>query len=630
MQEPGPTLTFTLALAAGAAAQLLARHLRLPSIVPLFAAGILLGPDGVGWIDPAALGEGLFAIVALGVAIILFEGGLALDVGALRRERAPIRSLVTTGVLTTAVGAAAVANLCLGWPWRVAALFGTLVVVTGPTVIRPLLRHLHVRKRVATILEAEGVFNDPIGAIAVAVTLQLALAPSEETLGTTALGLVARLGFGLVAGLAFGAALSRVLSGSRAVPPGLGNVVTLAAVLACYEACEVVLPSSGILAVTVAGIVVGNLDESAARRVREFKERLTIGLIALLFVLLAADVRLADVVALGAPGAVAVGLLMLVVRPLAVGVGTAGSGLPPGEKLFLSWVAPRGVVAAAVASLSAALMQAEGLAHGTELRALVFLTIACTVVIQGSTAGFVARWCGVEARERDTTVIFPAGALALTLGRALATPGRDVVFVDRDPENVRRAQEAGFRVLYGDVFTEPTGLRLRFERPRTAIALGANEQENRLFAREARGELGAEEVYAAREPRAHPQADLARWREVRTLFDRPRDVEQWNARLRHGEAVLARFVRGPEAPGADADASEPDATAPGEAGAARDPCLVLAARRAGPGGEEGWEPMHADREPDADAEILALLHVPDEAEALERLAAQGWVRAGAG
>jgi len=206
-----PTFGLVLALAAGVLAQSMARHLRVPGIVLLLAAGIGLGPDGLGWVNPRELGDGLYAIVDLAVAVILFEGGLNLQLSRLRREQAAIRRLVTWGALVTLLGGALAARWLLDWGWENALLFGSLVVVTGPTVVGPLITELRLKPRVATVLEAEGVLIDPIGAIGAVLVLELVLAPDVDSLGASGLALVSRLGFGLLAGAIGGLVISRML-----------------------------------------------------------------------------------------------------------------------------------------------------------------------------------------------------------------------------------------------------------------------------------------------------------------------------------------------------------------------------------------------------------------------------------
>ena len=356
-----PELTVALALAFGIMAQSVSRLLRLPGIVLLLACGALLGPEGVGWIQPKALGQGLFGIVDFGVAIILFEGGLNLEWSRLKRQEAAIRRLITWGALVTLVGAAALAGLVLGWPWDLAILFGALVVVTGPTVIQPLLRDMRLRPRLKTILEAEGVLIDPIGALLAGFILQLVVVPSVTTLSSQTAGVVistagvmVSMGFGLLAGLAAGFLLAGALRYRLLVAHGYENIFTLASVVLLFEACDALMASSGLVAVTVAGVVLGNLETRVGRDLREFKDQLTVLLVGMLFILLAADVALDDVRALGRNGLVVVAGLVLVIRPLGVWIATRGTKLPTREQVFIGAIAPRGIVAAAIASITAA------------------------------------------------------------------------------------------------------------------------------------------------------------------------------------------------------------------------------------------------------------------------------------
>ncbi len=335
----------------------------------LLLAGACLGPDGLAWIDPRSLGLGLVAVVNLAVAVILFEGGLNLEISRLRREQTPIRRLVTWGALVTLAGGALAARWCLDWPWMRSIVFGGLVVVTGPTVVGPLVRNLRLRPRIATVLEAEGVLIDPIGAILAALLLGVAL-QGIDSIWDAPMLLARSLGFGAVAGVVAGFALAGLLRVRNIVPEGYENIFALAYVLLLYQGCDEIVSHSGILAVTAAGVVVGNLRTRVDRDLREFKDQLTVLLIGLLFVLLAADVRFEDVLALGWRGLAVVGLLVIVVRPLNVCLSTLGSELSLRERLFVSWIAPRGIVAAAVASVTATALESQGMAGGPELRAM--------------------------------------------------------------------------------------------------------------------------------------------------------------------------------------------------------------------------------------------------------------------
>ncbi|MEN8183625.1 MAG: cation:proton antiporter, partial [Myxococcota bacterium] len=221
MGDLAPNLVFALALGVGVVCQIVGAHLRIPSIVLLLAAGMALGPDGLGWIRPRALGDGLFSLVGLAVAVILFEGGLNLDLRRLRRESRAIRGLVTTGAGVTAIGGALAAHELMGWAWPQSALFGTLVIVTGPTVIGPLLRVVRVRRKVATVLEAEGVLIDPIGAILAALALEYVVAPGADSFAASVLGLVPRLALGVAVGAGAGVLLGFSLRWRRLIPDEL-------------------------------------------------------------------------------------------------------------------------------------------------------------------------------------------------------------------------------------------------------------------------------------------------------------------------------------------------------------------------------------------------------------------------
>ncbi len=612
-----PSFTFALALGIGVTCQLIARHLRMPTIVLLLAAGVLVGPDGLGWIHPRALGEsGLFGLVSLAVAIILFEGGLALDLGALRRAAAPIRRLVTLGAIVTALGGAAAAHLFMGWEDpRLALLFGTLVIVTGPTVIRPLLRNVPLRPKLATVLEAEGLLIDPVGAIVAGVALQLVvLEPGASPLTSGATGLAARTAFGAVAGLVIGFLLAGLLRFRRAVPEGLENLVALGGALVGFELCEALLTESGILAVTVAGVVVGNIEQRVARELGEFQEHLTIGLIGLLFVLLAADVRLADVFGLGLPGVLTVVSLALVVRPLNVWLCTTGSDLGWRERAFLGWVAPRGVVAAAIASLAAGFLEEEGIAGAEAIRALVFLTIAATVILQGGTAPLVARILGVRAPGREMLVVLGAEELGFAFAQAQGLPKEQVLFTDSNPLHCRAAESRGYRVVWGNALEERTVARMRLERARAVVGLTPNNEVNHHFAGEAKEEYGVPATYAAiGRDSSEVAARIVRKQAGRVLFDGPKEVERWNVRLRHGDAEILRLERI-----AAPEPEEPAAESPGRADDP-DPYLMLAVERAG-----RTEPMFERFEPAEGDRAIVAVHSPEREAAMARLGAQGW------
>ncbi len=534
-----PGLTIALALALGMICQALAHHMRIPGIVLLLAAGVAFGPDGAGLIHPSSLGPALNILTGFAVAVILFEGGINLKFQRLRRAQRSIQRLLLLGGPVTIAGAAVAVNLIMDWPWRNAILFGTLVMVTGPTVINPLLKRLNVKRSVATVLEAEGVLIDALGAVVATVALEAALSPAHGTPLVWGWHLVSRLGFGAFFGGAAGFLLLGLYRVRHLIPEGTENVFALAFVLALFKVSNTILTESGIAAVTMAGIVIGNFSSYALRDLVEFKEELTILLIGMLFVLLAADVRLAEVTVLGWPAMGVVATLMFLVRPAAVFVGTGFSGLDLKEKAFIAWIGPRGIVAAAVASFFAAAFAEKGLSGGYELRAMVFLVISATVVFSGLTGGFMAGLLGVRRPNQVGWVILGANALARGVAKLFKEDGQEIICIDANADHCKDAENDCTRVIYGNGLQSRYLLRAEIDIRRGGIALTANDEINYLFIQKVKQEARSIQLFVALKSVSGPltlkmlqtyAADMA--------FGAPVDVDLWNRRLSMQQVML--------------------------------------------------------------------------------------------
>ncbi len=551
MEISHTSFIFAVALAAGVFAQSIARHLRIPGIVVLLAAGTILGQEGLGWVIPEALGQGLFVIVDFAVAVILFEGGLGLEISRLRREELSIRKLITVGSLITLLGGFFSVLIFLNWPFNLALLFGSLVVVTGPTVVTPLVRSLRLQTKTKTILEAEGVLIDPIGAILAVIVLEIVITPNVLTLASGLVTIALWLVGGLVAGVLGGLLISWLLRFQSVVPKGHENIFTLAFVVLLFEGCNHIVSQSGILGVTVAGIVVGNTKTPVARDLREFKDQLTVLLIGLLFILLAADVSLDDIRNLGWAGAGVIATLIFIVRPLNIWVSTRKSDLSFREKAFISWIAPRGIIAAAIASLTSTTMDNTGMSGGDDLKALVFLTIASTVLLTGLTAGPLASILKLRLPGRDRIAILGARGLGLLLGEEFRKKGRTVVFLDSDPKLCRQAEEAGFLVVFGNALEERTLLRARIELVGTVIGATYNNHLNSTFVVQTRTLFNVPSGYiAVDELEAELTPEFLRKKGEEILFEGPHDTDRWDVRFRHKdlEIVYLTFSPGKTAP----------------------------------------------------------------------------------
>src|SRR6056297_491671 len=537
-----PALTIALALVVGMVMQAIAHHIRVPGIVLLLAAGVVFGPDGVGVIHPETLGPALNMIIGFAVAVILFEVGLNLKFSRLKQERKSIRYLILIGGGITVAGGALSARYILGWPWQTAVLFGTLVMVTGPTVINPLLKRLKVRRSVATVLEAEGVLIDAIGAVVAIVALEAALSQAHGSPAIWLWHVVSRLGFGIICGALIGMGLVGIFRLRRLIPEGTENVFTLCVVLGLFQGGNALLPESGIAAVTMAGVVMGNFGTHVLEDLAEFKEELTVMLLGMLFVLLAADIRLEQVRALGWPGVATVLTLMFVVRPAAVFAGTQLTELKWKEKLFIAWIGPRGIVAAAVASLFAAELINRGMPGGYELRALVFLVIAATVLSAGLTGGIVASILGLRRPSNFGWVIMGANELARAVAKLLKESGQEAVMLDANTDHCRAAEADCTRVICGNALQPRYLTRAEIDTRKGAIALTPNEEVNYLFLQRVKAEIKDIYLYSALQAGSTSLTEeMLNRHAAGVVFGVPVDVDLWTHRFQQRQVRLQKW-----------------------------------------------------------------------------------------
>ena len=605
-----PALTLAFAMAFGMIAQVLARHLRIPGIVLLLGTGLLLGPDALGIVHPSSLGDALPFIVGFAVAVILFEGGMNLRLSRIRREGKTIRQLITTGALVTALGGTVTAKVFLGWDWRISLLFGVIVIVTGPTVITPLLRRLKLRRSVSTVLEAEGVLLDAIGAVIAVVALEIALSPSGLSFLTGLFHIITRLIVGSAIGAAGGFLLAFLLRFRNLIPEGLENVFTLSLVFALFQGANSISPESGIVAVTAAGLVVGNMKTHIHKELREFEEQMTVLLIGTLFILLAADVRLIEVTELGWGGIITVTILVCVLRPLNVYIGTMGSNLNLRQKALLSWIAPRGIVAAAVASLFALELEKHGV-DGSQLRAMVFSLIAVTVLLSGLTGSLAAQFLGLKRPENVGWVILSANNLSRSLAKVLIESGEEVICIDQNPKACRRAEEEGIKVIYGNGLDEKTLLRAEIDTRLGAMGLSSNEEVNLLFGTKAK-EIGKLSVILVGIKSMAEGITSEMVKEIggRIPFGRQCDIEQWAGWIQRGITSINRYsLTSPASNNNFQDGMEGI-------------ILPLVLHR-----KSKSQPIDDTTEIKAGDEVTMIVNNQREKEALEWLSSQGWILA---
>ena len=489
------TLQIVMTVIAGISAQVLADYLKVPSIVLLLLFGMVLGTDGLGVLHPNLLGIGLEVIVSLSVALILFEGGLNLELRDLGRVSGTLRNLVTFGSLLTLLGGSMAAHWLSEFPWTIAFLYAALVVVTGPTVISPLLKQVKVDRQVSTLLEGEGVLIDPVGAILAVVVLDIILNGNAEPLSVIS-GLVLRLGIGAGIGAIGGWLLGSFLKNTQKISDELKNLVVLAGVWGLYSIAQVIRSESGLMTMVVAGIVLSSFSLPEERLLRRFKGQLTVLAVSILFILLAAELSIASIVALGTGAVLTVATMMFVVRPINIWLCTLDSDLNWRQKLFLCWVAPRGIVSASVASLFAILLTERGINGGASIKALVFLTILSTVILQGLTAGWVAQLLQITSKQATGVVIVGCSPLSLLIGRLFRDRNESVVLIDTDADACRLAQEEGFTVFSSSALDTQVLEEAGLASAGTFLAMTNNGEVNLVLAQRAAEEFQPPRVLA--------------------------------------------------------------------------------------------------------------------------------------
>ncbi|HEY5625797.1 MAG TPA: cation:proton antiporter [Dehalococcoidia bacterium] len=528
-------------LAAGVGAQWLAWRLRFPSILLLLVAGFILGPV-TEFVDPdELLGDLLLPLVSVAVAVILFEGGLSLRVRDLLDIGGVVPRLVTIGAAITGFLGALGAHLIIGLDEGVAILAGAILVVTGPTVIVPMLEQIRPIGRVSTILRWEGIVIDPIGATVAVLVFEGVVVGDLGGASSLAIeGIAKTLGAGILIGGGAGFALALLL-GRYWIPDSLQNAVTLTFVVGVTTICDTIQDESGLLAAVVMGVVLANQRLATVRHIIYFKENIRVLLLAGLFVVLAARLSFDDIEAVGFEGLIFIALMIVVVRPLSVFASSAGSALSWQERLFLSGVAPRGVVAASVASIFAIGLAEEGIGDANKLVPLVFGTVVGTVAVYGVLSPLLARRLGLARPNPQGIVIVGAHDWAREIARVLADNDVSVLLVDSNRPNATAARLAGLDATSANILGEETIHELDLSEKGRILAMTPNDEVNTLAVQHFIEHFGRAEVYqlAPKGDVENEKRSVPREQRGRLLFDTALTYQRLDEAFKAGATVKA-------------------------------------------------------------------------------------------
>ncbi len=543
-------MMISLALVLGVIGQMLSVRTGFPSIVFFLIFGILVGPEFLSLVHPSEFGEGLDIIIKLCVAIILFEAGLNLNKEDALNHGTIILRLITVGALITMVGGALLAYFLTDLSLEVAFLYGALVIVTGPTVIQPLLRRFKVKPKLKNILEYEGVLIDPIGALIAIFVVELILVETASIgygvgdhlfgIGKGLLLVTYKFLVGGIIGIFGGYAITLAIKRFYIYMEDFVDLFVLASALAVYGLAELVTLDAGLVSAVISGAIVGNLNIPEEEDLKKFKGKLTILVISLLFIFLAASLELDYIKDLGIYSLWVVLGLLFIVRPVEIFLLSIRSGLSFKEKLFLSCISPRGIIAASIASIISLRLYRNDIEGGSTVQGLVFLTIAVSVLLQGTTGGFVSRLLGVNDK-RSKVVIVGAHKFARLLAKLLERAGRDVRIIDTNRRLIDLCETENLNAVEGSSLAVESLEKTEISPSDTLLSLTTSDSVNVLSCRFAKIDFKAANTYALLNgsPSSSEAETMERFK-IPLAFAREIDVMDVYSKILNKEYVVFR------------------------------------------------------------------------------------------
>ena len=459
---------------------------KMPGILFYFAMGIVFGPNFAGLINPRSLGDGLSIMITVFVIIILFEGGLSLNIRQIRSLWSVLfKDIALSVIVMVAVGFVS-ARYIVGLPWEISIIFASLIVVTGPTVIKPVIRHIALSNRVKNFLNGEAVLIDAVGAILAIITLEFVLTRHEISLSIA--GFAGSIFVGVVSGIAFGFFIRYLVSSTGIISPASYSFFILGFVFLSYIGSESLVPESGLLAVVIVGLVLSTMDYREKEKIMNFKDQVTRIVTSILFVLLAASFNIRHIALYLTEGMVVIVTVILARFPV-IFLSTHKEGFTIREKFFMSWLGPRGIIALSVASIAALKLKASGMNKADTIEILVFMLISVTVLLQGMSAKWLAGRLKILMKGDRNIIILGVNNISLMVAGQWRDEKTDVLFIDSNRKNCDLAGQKGFQCREGNALDPVTYSGVEMDNFSSVLAALDNNEINVIFCNFLKGEL---------------------------------------------------------------------------------------------------------------------------------------------
>jgi len=508
--------TILLSIILGSLGIVLSDKLRIPGILFYFAMGIIAGPGVAGILNPQSLGNGLSIMITVFVIIILFEGGLSLDIKQLSSLKSVFVKEITLAVIITVTAGYLSARYIAGLPWEISIIFASLVVVTGPTVIKPVLRYIALSNKVKNFLNGESVLIDAVGAILAIITLEFVLTKNEIFLSIA--GFAGALIVGTISGIVFGFITKYLVCRTKLIPPASNSFFILGFVFLSYISSEAVAPESGLLTVVIMGIIMSTMNYREKESILKFKEQITRIVISILFVILSANFNIRHISLYLSEGLIVVFILIISRFPI-IFLSTINEDFSFREKLFISWLGPRGIIALSVASIASIKLQNSGMANAYTLEILVFMLISVTVLLQGTSAKLLAEKMGILVKGDRNLIILGVNSISLNLAEKWRNDKTAVLFVDSSKKNCRLAAQKGFNFIEGNALNPATYIGIDMDDYSSVLAASDNNEINVLFCTFIKNNFGINNLYTILNNKANEElAEIIHNEDIKLAF----------------------------------------------------------------------------------------------------------------